>query len=375
MTKVQQIPEEPRFLHPARMMLGFWVLLGLLDLMKNWANSAYTGREFSLSAVLPFIAFYILSWFIISYPIYQLFKKSLRFSWIKRIGVQLPASLIFSALHTLILCILFSSYIFIAHSVPQPYAEFIVDRITSRFVPPWIDSTANYWVVLVILFALSTYESFREQTLHAAKLEGLLDKAELQALRMQVQPHFLFNANNTIAMLIRTDEHEKAIEMITGLSDLLRTTLTREHEQLIPLKEELALTRNYLAIEQIRFRDRLTCTVIDNNETNMALVPSLILQPLVENAFKHGIAFCMNEASIQINSRKETGQLILSIFNTGPSLPEDFSIITGSGIGLKNVRSRLEKLFPNNSEMRIKNIEDGVQVEVELPLNTKAALK
>ena len=150
---------------------------------------------------------------------------------------------------------------------------------------------------------------------------------------------------------------------------MLRTTLSREYDQLNPLEEEFTLTRNYLAIEQIHFRDRLTCKVTDTLETKAAMVPSLILQPLVENAFKHGIAFCMGEASINIESRKEDEQLIISIYNSGPTLPEDFSTMPGSGIGLKNVRSRLERLFPNNSEMRIMNATGGVLVEVELPLN------
>jgi len=357
------------------MMLGFWVFLGLLDLIKNWANTVYTGREFSLITVLPFISCYIISWFIISYPIYGLFKKTLQLSWLKRALVQFPASLLFSAMHTFILCWLFSSYIYLGQSIPQDYLVFMIDRLTTRFVPPWIDSTASYWMVLVILFALSYYEKSRQQSLLAAELETQLGQAELQALRMQVQPHFLFNANNTVAMLIRTGQYDQAVEMISGLSDLLRTTLTREHEQYISLKEELELTSKYLAIEQIRFHDRLTCSVESAAATDNALVPSLILQPLVENAFKHGIAFCIREAKIEIEALRSNNKLLLSVYNSGPAFPEDGSKNLHSGIGLRNVRERLQKLYPGKHNVRIDNKEQGVKVELEIPFRQESDLE
>ncbi|MGH1365786.1 MAG: sensor histidine kinase [Calditrichia bacterium] len=365
-TSVQNITKS-RTISPAQMMLGFWVFLGILDLIKNWANTVYAGRDFSLLVVLPFISCYILSWFIISYPIYQLFKRTLQLSWAKRVLVQLPASLLFSAMHTLILCWLFSSYVYVGQNIPQDYLAFMIDRLTTRFVPPWIDSTASYWMVLVILFALSYYEKSRQQSLLAAELETQLGQAELQALRMQVQPHFLFNANNTIAMLIRTGQYDQAVEMISGLSDLLRTTLTREHEQYISLKEELELTSKYLAIEQIRFRDRLTCSIESSATTDNALVPSLILQPLVENAFKHGISFCMKEARLEINCSRKNGTLMLTVFNSGPPLPESGIEISYDSIGLTNVRERLQKLYSDRYEMRINNHGNGVKVELEIP--------
>ncbi len=353
-------------------MLGFWLLLGLLDLLKNFVAAYNAGRIFAWDTTLKFVLIYSLAWCLLSWPIYRLFQTTKKWSWPARLASQLPLSLVFAALHILIVSLSFSYLTYLNAEQTPGFTEFYLTRISSRFLPAWLNSTFAYWVMLIILFAFNYYEQYRQQSLHALRLASQLSQAELQALRMQVQPHFLFNAHNTIAMLIRRGQYEQATNMLSGMSDLLRATLTQKHTQLVPVQEEIDLMRQYLEIEQLRFEDTLQIKVAVDPRATQALAPNLILQPLVENAFKHGIAKCMGETQLDISVARVNGMLRLSVYNSGPSLPEAWTKEQDVGIGLSNVLGRLQQMFPEEHTFSMRNYDHGVRVDIDIPYQTEA---
>ncbi len=352
-----------------RFMLGFWVLLGLLDLLKNWVAASNAGRPFDWPWSLAFVALYSLAWGLISPAIYVAFKALLSASWAKRFVMHGFLSVTFGGLHILLLSICFSFLNYVANDINSTFWSYYQGRTSGRFYPGWLDSAISYCMVVIILLGFDYYERFRHQATLALQLESQLSQAQLQTLRMQIQPHFLFNAHNTIAMLVRRGRHNAAVDMISGLSDMLRTSLTRESQQLIPLHEEVDLAEKYLNIERARFEDRLSVDIEVQPTIRDALVPNLILQPLIENAIKHGIGRALSGGSLKISARATGNRLHLQVWNSGPHLPEDWRIERCEGIGLRNVTQRLEKLYGNECCFELTNCENGVAAEVYIPLD------
>lgn len=204
--------------------------------------------------------------------------------------------------------------------------------------------------------------------MRSSRLESQLAQSKLQALRMQLHPHFLFNALNTITMLVRKKQGNNAIQMISGLSDMLRAALTDSDRTMIPLKEELELLKKYLDLEQIRFKETLKITFDIDKSALEKFIPGFILQPLVENAFKHGISKHINESKLRIRAECETEYLIISIFNSGPELSPGWRIVENRGVGLNNTIDRLGTLYQDDYDFEIKSVENkGVEVILKLP--------
>jgi hypothetical protein len=178
----------------------------------------------------------------------------------------------------------------------------------------------------------------------AARLQLSLSEARLQTLRMELNPHFLFNALNAVAGLVRRREHEAAIETLSQLGDLLRTTLNRELPPEVPLAEELGLLDRFLGIERVRFGERLQVVFDIAPDAERALVPPLILQPIVENALKHGIARRTGPATLHIGARRAGAQLELSVRDSGVGLSRQ-GRPPREGVGLSNTRARLAQLY------------------------------
>jgi signal transduction histidine kinase len=197
-----------------------------------------------------------------------------------------------------------------------------------------------YWFLVVLYLSADYYRRYRDAAVTAAELETRLARAQLQTLRMQIQPHFLFNTLNTVSVLI-PDRPEIAQRMLLKLSELLRLTLEVQQDQTVPLREEVAILERYLEIEQLRFQDRLTVRLDLDPSSMAAQVPQLILQPLVENAMRHGVAKQRGPAEVVIRSRQENGSLILEVEDTGPGIGETLR----EGIGLANTRARMDRLY------------------------------
>ncbi len=235
------------------------------------------------------------------------------------------------------------------------------------------EDVLTYAAIVSVWYALDFHQRFRDRERRAAELEASLAQARLEALKSQLHPHFLFNTLNGIASL--TYENPKAAHrMIARLSELLRLSLNSQDHQEVSLQSELEFGRRYLELEQIRFGSRLAVEMDIAPETTEACVPNLLLQPLLENAVKHGIAPFASPGRISICSRRERGVLRLRVADNGPGLKLADGAAEGHGIGLKNTRARLKELYGDNQRVELKSEADGgLAVEISLPFRTTGA--
>ena len=235
-----------------------------------------------------------------------------------------------------------------------------------KFYSGLLSSLILYGLILLVAHIGETQRRFVLQQAETARLNEQLSKAQLNALRRQIEPHFLFNTLNAIAGLVREQRNDAAVSMIAGLSDFLRRVVNDSDRQQVPLSDELEFTQKYLEIQKVRFADRLTFSVDVPADLLSAQVPSLILQPMVENAVKHGIAKRVQGGAIGIAASRSNNTLTLRIYNDGPSLPDGWEEST-SGIGVRNVRTRLQSLYPDNFELTLRNRRGGVEVSLSIP--------
>jgi LytS/YehU family sensor histidine kinase len=224
-----------------------------------------------------------------------------------------------------------------------------------------------YAAVLLVCSMLESRKRLTFQRTETARLNEQLSKAQLNALRRQIEPHFLFNTLNAIAGLVREKRNDAAVDMIAGLSDFLRRVVEDSDRQEVPLAEELEFTQKYLDIQKVRFADRLQISVDVPGDLLDAQVPSLILQPMVENAVKHGIAKRVQGGAIRIAAVRSNGTITLSVYNDGPSVALGWES-ANTGVGISNVRTRLQSLYGSKFEMNLTNEElGGVKASVSLP--------
>jgi two-component sensor histidine kinase len=223
-----------------------------------------------------------------------------------------------------------------------------------------------YLALISSAHALYFYRRAQERERRALELTASLAQSRLEALKMQLQPHFLFNALNAIAALVHRDA-EAADRMIGALSDLLRLTLETTGQQQLPLRRELEFVERYLAIEHVRFGDRLRFELDIAAETKEALVPAFLLQPLVENAVRHGLEPGSGNGLLTIRAVREGAVLHLSVTDNGCGLPEGKP--PREGIGLSNTRARLHELYGEAAVLELRAT-NGLCVEITLPFHT-----
>jgi two-component system LytT family sensor kinase len=230
-----------------------------------------------------------------------------------------------------------------------------------------------YGIILLVSHILDSQKQLALQQTETARLNEQLSKAQLNALRRQIEPHFLFNTLNAIAGLVREKRNDTAVSMIAGLSDFLRRVVQDSDRQQVPLQAELEFTRKYLDIQKVRFAERLEFSVDVAEELLLAQVPSLILQPMVENAVKHGISKRAQGGAIRIAAFCNNGTLTMRVYNDGPALPNGWEA-NQSGIGISNVRTRLQSLYGDAFELSMHNQEpDGVEVSCSVPFVSSLA--
>ena len=225
-----------------------------------------------------------------------------------------------------------------------------------------------YWGVVGIKSAYSYYQKYRERELQTSQLEARLATSRLQVLKMQLHPHFLFNTLNAISELVYKDP-ESAEQMIGDLSDLLRMSFEKLEVQEISLKQELEFLQKYLEIEQMRFQERLKIEMQIAPETLSASVPNMILQPLVENAIKHGLAPRRSGGKIQIAAERSNGHLRLSVCDDGIGVPFNDVEHLSEGVGLSNTRKRLRHLYGEQHQFDLETTmkTGGLKVNLTIP--------
>ena len=223
-----------------------------------------------------------------------------------------------------------------------------------------------YAAIVAIGSTVDSIHRLAQRDAEAARLAGELSKTQLDALRRQLEPHFLFNTLNGISGLVREGRNEAAVAMIAGLSDLLRRVLETSGNQVVPLADEVSFAESYLDLQAMRFGERLKVTMDIPLELYGALVPQLVLQPLVENAIVHGIGKLVEGGEIRVTAREAQGTLTICMYNDGPEL-----LHSKSGVGLSNTQGRLVTLYGAESSVELRNGEHaGVETIIKVPYRT-----
>jgi signal transduction histidine kinase len=249
-------------------------------------------------------------------------------------------------------------------------------RLRVFAVGVWHSEFITFAILIACAHATAYYSDSRDKErraarlgLEMARLEASLNQAQLQALRMQLNPHFLFNALNTVAVLIN-EAPRAAYDVLIRLSDLLRATINSNQENEIPLRRELDFLRDYLEIEKVRFQDRLTPRLSVDPATLDALVPIFLLQPLVENAIRHAVAVRSAPCTVEVRAVRNNGVLQLDVADDGPGLNGR----KREGIGLSNTRERLARLYPDRYSFELADSPGhGLTVRISIPYHETGA--
>src|SRR5262245_26280491 len=341
------------------LIFGVWTLLGALSAARIIISYTYTGYGISLRRALTIALGDWYAWALLSPAIAWMARRFAieRRSWLRSLLVHLPASIFFSILKMVI------EYRLLLWLDPAS-----VQRYSGLQFP---STLFTYYAILGAIYAFNYYNKYRAHELKSSQLQAQLAQAQLEALKMQLHPHFLFNTLHAISSLMRRDI-DAAERMITRLSDLLRLTLENVGAQETPLRQELEFLEGYLEIEQTRFRDRLEVKMEVEPETLDARVPNLILQPLVENAVRHGIAPRAAPGVIEISAKRDDNKLELQVRDNGVGLPDDKRARIKEGVGLANTRARLEQLYGADYRIDLSNRDKGGLV-VSLTIPFRAA--
>jgi two-component system LytT family sensor kinase len=349
----------------AVIVLSNFILFGHSNLVskRSFGNSVdYWENVFGVIAI-AFISI-ILPWMGLLSLILHFLR---RFPWPKK----RPARFIFLQLGV---CFLFSLAQFLIHTLFEPDTGLYFGNFAYRLVLGLLDYFSRNFIfaagVVGVHQSLANLRQLRQKEVEQARLAEALAEARLQALKMKLQPHFLFNALQSINVLILDKQIEPASEMLARLSTLLRRSLDQDERQLVTVEDELETARNYLAIEEIRFKDRLRVETKVESGARNALVPGLLLQPLIENAVRHGIARSSTPGQIEIDIRRAENSLSLSVRNDGPGLPAGWNFADHAGFGLRSTRKRLELLYERDFTLDVRDAaEGGVRVDITIPFS------
>jgi len=353
------------------LILAAWVMLGIIyagpiylevraEGMAHSAGKIFTWGILTWCAWAPLTPAMV--WLARRYPLVGT-------SWKKGIAAHLPAFLLLSALHSAAATAITLTLKPFDNMGDAPMTFW--PRFLSRLQGSFGSDLLVYGVVIGICYAIDYYRKYREREVAATNLEAQLAQAQLDSLRMQLHPHFLFNTLNGIVGLVRDNKNQAAVSMLVGLSDLLRHALEHSNQQEVELRDELNFVRLYLNIQQMRFSDRLQIDLHIDPEVTKALVPNLLLQPLVENAVRHGLGNSVAAGRLGISAEREDGFLKLSVTDNGAGLPDNWQLKSSNGIGLANTAARLQQLYNGNHRLDIRNRKGGgVEVLVVIPLKT-----
>jgi two-component system LytT family sensor kinase len=355
---------------------AFWTFFGLLESARAYIGSRMAPRGLRPSVVNALIG--NMPW----WYLWALFTPAV--VWVCRrlrpdrtpplrlVLAHLGAGVAVSSLHLLV-----EGHIYFAthgrHVLPS-----VTVQIRGFFLNYTLLNLLTYTAIAGAFYTLDYFRRFRGEELAAAelrtravRLEAQMAEARLSALRMELNPHFLFNALNAVSGLVRRADNAAAVEMIGRLGGLLRVALRGDTRHEIPLREELDYLGHYLEIERIRFHDRLSVQVDVQPGLEQALVPALILQPLVENAIRHGVAPVPEPGRVTLCARRDEERLRLEVENTGRGMPP--GALESPGVGIRNTLARLDALYCGDASLRLENLSaGGVRATLDLPVRFAA---
>ncbi|MGA9669667.1 MAG: histidine kinase [Terracidiphilus sp.] len=355
--------QQPAFMHPA-IFVSLSVLLGLLFAVQEWVSLRICGYHVGIVLLLESwgMAFFLggafcwIYWCLLG-P--QIQNANLSYMLTR----VLPLSILTSVVQNMIWVLCFPDL-----PIDRPRMDYW-HRLSLYLGSELFDSIFILWCAFLLFRAVGYYQQYREKADAAAQLQVQLAHAQLSALRMQLNPHFFFNTMNSISSLMRSDV-DAADTMLEQLGSLLRITLERGNAQLIPLRDEVEFIEMYLAMQDRRFVGRIRQSLSIDPELHDALVPAMILQPIVENAYTHGLSKLEKEGALAIEARKEGGHLRISVRNSGMGLRTGLEPRScGGGVGLANIKSRLQLHYGSDYTFFICEVgRDQVQVAITLPL-------
>jgi len=331
-------------------MWGLWTTVAIAFACQFYVANSQLGRHVPWStALIRSLA----DWYVFGAISFLPIEMARRFSldggrWKLHLLLHLGAGAFFSVAYVSL-----RSAIGLLHGWPDPAMNSLGASLPRIFFMTWHFNFLMYWVLVGASHALDYYRKFREHHLQALELERRLMEAKLHALQMQLNPHFLFNSLGAIAELMHRDV-KAADRMITRLGELLRTSLDSSSDQTVSLRREIEFIRRYLEIEQTRFGSRLEVRYELPEDLLECQIPNLILQPLIENALKHGIEPLARGGRIDISARRESSDLILEVADNGRGLPEvSMGRPPREGIGTSNSRARLRELYGNRALLEL----------------------
>jgi LytS/YehU family sensor histidine kinase len=343
---------------------SIWLGIGLLDAAMTMLTLHAEGMHHPAHKILFSSILYWIPWALATAPIMRLGQLYSLMQWrsIKPWLVHLSACAAVGALCSAWysgIQLFINPYNKPLKPYPTLFLQFFTDDILLSLI--------LYTAILAVNYVLDFRARLVEQQAETARLNEQLSKAQLDALRRQIEPHFLFNTLNAVSGLIREQRNDDAVNMIAGLSDFLRRILDDPSRHEVPLAEEMEFAQKYLDIQKVRFVDRLQLSVDVPSDLLLAQVPTLILQLMIENAIKHGIAKRAHGGIIRIAASRTNGTLTLTVYNDGPSLSADWESAR-SGIGLANMRTRLHGLYGDSFRFSMQNQSPGgVEVSVSVP--------
>ena len=345
-----------RFLRPTLIALGAAVALALLH---AWVDLALRPGN-TLAWTFPrYLAVWATEAILV--PVVVLAARQFRFGHIPAywaILIHAAMALLFAAAHYALLTWTHHAF-FVGGPFWSTFRELFLSYVQFDVI--------TYGLIVGTVHAWLSHEESRERALAEQTLRADLGEARLRTLRAQLHPHFLFNSMNAISMLVRAGRSDEAVSTLTRLSELLRRVLRDNARHEVPLRDELEFARQYLAIERVRFGERLDVAIDAPDDTLDVLVPDLILQPLVENAMRHAVSRSNRPALVRITASRAHGMLDLTVGDNGPGLPDGWSL-ERSGVGLRNSAARLAQLYGTAARLHVgANDLGGVTARVTLP--------
>lgn len=348
--------------------VGLWAAAGLggslalsLRFTAGWALHVASDPRFGLrsSEAAPWFAWYYLMWAALTPLIFASARRVpvTRRRWGRPVAFHVVTAVVMSAVAPTVACALFCLF----------WRGTTWTEVTGPMMPYWrgtlafraVSDPLTYGMILAAGFALRAYDENRERERNAADMRRALVATQVEALKMKLQPHFLFNTLNSISFLAVEKDVKGVVSMVERLGDLLRSSMQVTGRQLVTVREEVALANQYLEIEEIRFTDRLTVTRRIAPGALDALIPSLVLQPMIENSIKHGFSRRIDASRLEVAIRRDGDALVVTVEDDGPGVPPGWDLATHCGRGLKNVIERLEKLYPGDWAFTLRNQPHG----------------
>ena len=355
-----------------------WTIVGLLYFAQDVARRVYYGspvpwyeaRFWSVRVIISAALTGVVLWLGRRWSID-------RHNWPSRITIHLVCSVLFAFVRVLLEA---SVHAALNAMTDAPWDRGMEGALEISVIFGFHTGVIAYWVVLSIQAAFSYYAKFREREqealrleLRGAQLRTEIAQAQLGALKAQLQPHFLFNTLNAIVVLVRQKKAGEAERALMRLSDLLRAVLDDQHAQEVPLRRELEYLRLYLAIEEMRFSDRLEVRIEAHPELLEAAVPQMALQPIVENAIRHGVNRTYEKVSIVVRAFAQADELHIVIEDDGPGFQPN-APSKGHGVGLSNLQARLQRLYGESAALSIWSSPGaGAKITLALPCREATA--